>query len=763
MIVGGAIIRLVYAACAWSAGIFCSASFQHSIPAVWWIACAGLIAFLLWRDSRFPRWVWILGVVFCAGGLRFALHPSGAEIQRWIDGAGLTLTGQIVDEPFIQGDHYAARLRPDTALRSGREHAASGDILIHYPLHLDVGLGDRVQVTGILSDPGVIDTFSYRNYLARFGIYALMRSAAVERTGQGTNLGIADWLTQLRRESRSRIAAVLPEPAASLLIGMVLGDESGIAPEVESAFNDTGAAHVVAISGYNMVVFSGLIVWLIGAVALSRRRLGSALGVAVIALYTALVGGGAGVERAALMSALVLIGGALRRRTFLPASLAFAAIILSLDNPTVYWDISFQYSFLAVVGMALFTEPLMRIGTRLVPARWIEPLTVSAAAQALTIPLAALYFQRLSLVTLPVNLLIAPVLPLIITLGTASALLAVFIPFLGTLLLWAVMPPLLWLIGVVRAADALPFASVSVYPDAALTTLILLSILALGVAPSLPPDWWTRLQARALQWVALSGGIGLLVLFALLWVNRPDGLLHIWMWDGGSLIQTPGGAHILVDGGRFPARLLTILGDHLPFYKRRIDLWLLTQPDERRYAAVPEALARYAVGAALHNGQPNLSPAYERLFAELADVPIISVRTGYSAVFSDGVQIDVLHPESIPTITDRVDDGALVFRLTYRDGAFLFPSDLSVAGQTAMLRRQQVSNVTVLQLPGSGAPFSLDRGWVQALSPQAVIALGSPDAALAASFDMPLFIVSPGEVRHLWTDGATLWIEPNRR
>ncbi len=725
---------------------------------------AALLGLMLRLDTRLPRWVWLLGVVFCAGGLRFVLHPFEAEVQRWIDGAGLTLTGQIVDAPFIQGDHYAARLRPEMALRGGREYALTGDVLLHYPLHLDVGLGDRVQATGILSDPGVIDTFSYRDYLARLGIYALMRSAAVERVEQGMSLGLAGWLTQLRHESRAQIGSILPEPAASLLIGMVLGDESGIAPEVESAFNDTGAAHVVAISGYNMVVFSGLIVWLISAVAPARRRLGSALGVVFIALYTALVGGGAGVERAALMSALVLIGGALRRRTFLPASLAFAAFILSLSNPTVYWDVSFQYSFLAVVGMALFTEPLTQLGSRLIQTRWVvEPLAVSAAAQMLTIPLAALYFQRLSLVTLPVNLLIAPALPLIITLGTAAALLVVFIPFIGALLLWAVMPALLWLIGVVRAAGALPFAALSVYPDAALMSLILLSIIALGAALNLLPGWWARLRARALQWVALSGGMGLLLLLALLWVNRPDGLLHIWLWDGGSLIQTPGGAHILVDGGRFPARLLTILGDHLPFHKRRIDLWLLTQPDERRYAAVPEALARYEIGAALHNGQPNLSPAYDRLFAGLADVPIVSVRAGYRAVFSDGVQIDVLHPESTPTITARIADGALVFKLTYRDGVFLFPSDLSAAGQTAMLRRQQTPTVTLLQLPGSGALFSIDRDWVQALSPQVAIAVGNPDAALAASFDVPLYIVPPGEVGHLWTDGSTLGIDLDRR
>jgi competence protein ComEC len=754
-------MRLVYAACAWSAGIFCSASAQNAIPAAWWLGFAALLAFMLKLETRFPRWMWTAGVIFCLGGLRFALHPSGADVQRWIDGAGMTLIGQIVDDPVIQGDHHAARLRPERLLRGGREYAVSGDVLIHYPLSVSLKLGDRAQATGILNDPGIIDTFSYRDYLARFGIYALMRSAAVERLERETHLSFDGWLSEIRREARSRIAAALPEPAASLLIGMVLGDESGIAPDVESAFNSTGAAHVIAISGYNMAVFGGVIAWLIGAAAPARRRLGSALGVSVIALYTALVGGGAGVERAALMSGLALIGGALRRRTFLPASLAFAAVLLSLDNPTVFWDISFQYSFLAVVGMALFSEPLMRFGTRFVPARWaVEPLAVSAAAQALTIPLAALYFQRLSLVTLPVNLLIAPVVPVIIALGTAAALLAALIPFIGAILLWGLMPPLLWLIGVVRSAGALPFASVTVYPDAALTILILLSMLALGTAPILPSESWTRLKAWALEGLALGGGVGLLLLFALLQINRADGLLHVWIWDGGWLVQTPGGAHVLIDGGRYPAQLLTVLGDHLPVYKRRVDLWLLTQPDERRYAAVPEALARYEIGAALYNGQPNLSPAYVRLFEGLADNPVVAVRAGYRVEFSDGVRIDVLHPESTPTITDRIDDGALVIALTYKHGVFMFPSGLSAAGQTAMLRRRRAFPVTLLQIPGGGAPFSIDSGWITALSPQVVIAAGSPDAALAASFNVPLFVVPSGERRHLWTDGVTLRIDP---
>jgi beta-lactamase superfamily II metal-dependent hydrolase len=325
------------------------------------------------------------------------------------------------------------------------------------------------------------------------------------------------------------------------------------------------------------------------------------------------------------------------------------------------------------------------------------------------------------------------------------------------------MPLLIWLLGVVRSAGALPFASVAVYPNAALTGLILLSMLALGAAPILPSESWARLKAWALEGLALVGGIGLVLLFALLQINRADGLLHIWIWDGGWLVQTPSGAHVLIDGGRYPAQLLTILGDHLPLYKRRVDLWLLTQPDERRYAAVPEALTRYEIGAALYHGQPNLSPAYARLFESLADTPIVAVRAGWRAEFSDGVRIDVLHPEATPTITDRIDDGALVTALTYKDGVFVFPSDLSAAGQTEMLKRRRAFPVTLLQIPGRGAPFSIDRSWIEALSPQVVIAVGNPDAALATSFDAPLLVIPLGERCHLWTDGATLWIDPSRR
>ena len=79
-------------------------------------------------------------------------------------------------------------------------------------------------------------------------------------------------------------------------------------------------------------------------------------------------------------------------------------------------------------------------------------------------------------------------------------------------------------------------------------------------------------------------GCVVLILNISMITSRPDGNLHVWMLDMGHsnavLVQTPNGAHMLVDGGRFPSRLLTALGDRLPYYDREIEILAVTHPDD---------------------------------------------------------------------------------------------------------------------------------------------------------------------------------------
>ena len=233
-----------------------------------------------------------------------------------------------------------------------------------------------------------------------------------------------------------------------------------------------------------------------------------------------------------------------------------------------------------------------------------------------------------------------------------------------------------------------------------------------------------------------------------------------------ALIQTPAGAQILVDGGRNPARLLTALGDRLPFYDRHIELLVITHPDPLDTEALDSVLERYSVGAVIYNGQENESQAFGQIMDKLRarDAQPNVVSAGYSIDLSDGAAIEVLHPQRQPDITTRLHDAVLTLRLRFGDTSFLLTSDLSVDGQREMLRRGRLPTATVLQLPRHGGRASLDEeflGWaspsVALLQLDAANRAGDPDPdVLAMLGDVPVIRTDETGAIHLSTDGSDL-------
>lgn len=259
------------------------------------------------------------------------------------------------------------------------------------------------------------------------------------------------------------ISRSLPEPSAGLLTGILLGDARSLSPEVADAFSAVGASHIIAISGFNMAVLSGVVMGLLGRFRV-RPRLAAVIGLTVISIYTILVGASPSVVRAAIMSCMLVIGALVRRKSYVPTSLAFVVVLLSLQNPSVLWDVGFQLSLFATLGLALFANPLTDAFnvqlSRLFPLKTAqrvgdflgEPLIVSIAAQIMALPLIVLYFGHLSVVSLAVNLLVIPVQSaLMAALGLAATLLA-FVAFpAAQVLFWLDMLLLGWTLAVVRA------------------------------------------------------------------------------------------------------------------------------------------------------------------------------------------------------------------------------------------------------------------------------------------------------------------------
>ena len=785
-------MRLIIIAAAWVIGISIARVLPASPPAIWLTSLlAACIAWLVFR--RRAAW-WILAglVALSAGGFRQSLLPQSSDIARY-NGFSGAITGLVASQPRLRLDKIQLRLASETIFVNSKLHATSGLVLVEAERveaerSASVQYGDRIRTTGRLEVPATWDTFSYADYLGRQGIFSVLRNAGVEVIESGRGNSVTSALISLRRMVQRSIASAIPEPQAGLLTGILLGDEDGISPALDEAFSRVGASHVVAISGFNMVIVSGIVVRVLSGFFRRNKTIVTLNALSVIAMYSLFVGASPGILRAALMSGLLVIGSQLNRKTFVPTSLAFAALLLSLLDPNVLLDIGFQLSFLAVLGLGLFADPLSnrfrRVLEALLPARDAaalhsflnEPLIVSIAAQITTLPLIVLYFGRLSLAALPVNALIVSAQSALLLLGMAAAVVYAFIPALGTLIFWAAHVFVSWTIAVVRAFAGLPFAELIVDLDGRLIQAFYLVLIGGAMLHAARPPRWQQLQANVRRntvifAIGATSAISLILTAAMI-LSRADGQLHVWLLDIGhsnaALIQTPGGAQALVDGGRFPARLLTAIGDRLPFYDREIEILAITHPDAWDIAALNSVLDRYTVGAVLYHGQANRDDSFQSINEALreSNTPTVQVRAGYSLRLSDGVLIEVVHPQSQPKITDRLNDHVMALRVTYGDASFLLTSDLSADGQREMLSSGVVEHATVLQVPQHGAARALDPDFLAAVAPQIALLQsdranrrGDPDGDTLAKLNgTRLFRTDTRGTIHLRTDGKTIQV-----
>ncbi len=768
----------------WCAGIAYAAGARGDSLLAWLIAPLPLyIAHLLVRQRR-VRTLLMIALAFALGGLRFAFAPTTSAIAAFNNYGGATVEGIVIAPPDAREERQQIRIAAESITQNSRTYVTSGTVLIDAPRWIDVRLGDRVRATGRLTAPSRYGNFSYADYLARTGIYSQLRDASIEILAHDSVTSPFAILLDLRRRAADQFASSLPEPEAGLLTGILLGDESSIADTTENAFALTGAAHIVAISGFNMVVVSGIVTGMLKRLR-TPRRLSTILALAAIAVYTLFVGATAAVLRAALMSGLLIIGRSLRRKTFVPTSLALAALILSAVNPLTLWDVGFQLSFAAVLGIALFTDPLQnrfsalldRIFPKTAAARlseWLaEPLIVSLSATLAVLPLIMLLFGRVSWVTLFVNVLIVPVQPLILMLGGAAAISGWVFPPLAALFHAGVFILLAYTIDVVRLFAALPFASTEIAIHKNAVALLFGAVVVVTMIRAVRPHWATRVW----QWIkrrrvlSLLGAVAtaLVILGSAYLRAQPDGRLHVWLLDMGhahaALIRTPGGATILLDGGRYPTRLLTLLGDRLPFYARTIDLLVITHPDPNEYTALLEVAERYTIGTAITNGQPNGNPAYAALLDAIGRERVTPALSGDRIDLPDGTRIEILNPFAAPALSASFGESALVLRVTFGEAAFLFPSDLDADGQAALLEQGIDLAAQVLIVPRRGGEDALTLDFLSAVSPSlALIQLDPANYArdpapetLEILANIPLYRTDQAGTIHVMTDGSSLW------
>ncbi len=430
--------------------------------------------------------------------------------------------------------------------------------------------GDRVQFQGTLEFPSIDTSSAYHQYLAGQGIYVVMREpqAALIQSGQGNPVLSA--IYSIREHAQVVVRRIYPDPEASLVEGILLGNDSGLSQHVADAFRATSTTHIIAISGFNIGIVSALFSTLFGKLlGMKRRYLAAGLSVAGILFYTVLVGAGASVVRAAIMGGLSLFACQIGRRQDGLNSLAFTAAVMALINPGVPWDVGFQLSFLATLGLVLYagpwTQAFSRFTSRWLPKALVDRLTgpvseyflFTLAAQVFTLAVMAYHFGRISPVAFLVNPVILPAQAPLMILGGLSILLGWISPVLGKLSAALAWPFVAFTIRAVEWFAAMPIPQINLGQVSLGLVLVYYAVLlSLTFIPQT-----ARKTVGLVKPVIPLAVLGLLGLLAWqLVLAAPDGRLHLTLLDvssdtvsgDGLLIRTPAGRYVLINGGRQP-------------------------------------------------------------------------------------------------------------------------------------------------------------------------------------------------------------------
>ena len=393
---------------------------------------AGMIFFYLIIPKKWTSFFLLLLAFFFGG--KYYLASWDYSLESFYD-EYIETQGQIVLEVDKRQDHQKITVKLKEIKLNEDVFLVKTKILVKVPLYPQYSYGDELKIRGKLRQAGQIEDFDYGEYLARYEIYGVMYNASIEMVENDPPNPLFALIFRFKHYALSLINKLLPEPHASFLAGVLLGDRKGIPEELMTAFNRTGVTHIIAVSGYNITLVATALMSLAFGIGLWRRQ-AIVFAIIGILLFMVLTGASAAVVRAAVMGIVVLLAKYWGRQTAVFNVLALTVFIMLLFNPKILLlDVGFQLSFLATVGLIYLSKPLEKVFGFL-PERFSfkESFTTTLAAIILTSPLIFYVFKRFSLVALLVNLLILPAIPLAMALGALMFLGAIIYFPLGQFL-----------------------------------------------------------------------------------------------------------------------------------------------------------------------------------------------------------------------------------------------------------------------------------------------------------------------------------------
>jgi competence protein ComEC len=715
------VARLFVLAGAMSAGVVVAGMARPAAMVAWSVGTVAL-ALAGWRRAVSLLLIAAMALGFALAGLRLASIDGSALGHGGARNADALLTGQVLSDPEIgpSGARFVLGVR--AAVIDGRAVTVRERVLMSLrpaPSRLPRP-GDALRIDSRLRAvffPG-LDAAGRASAgrLLHHGVSAraYAKPDDVQKVGRSHNPIVT--IAEAGRAAVRRAAVHLPEGERGLLLGVTIGDTSELDPQVDLDFRTTGLTHLLAVSGENVAMVLIVVAFLLRLARAGRRTTIGVMAVSVLS-FCAITRFEPSVLRAGAMTAIALTGMAIGARRAATTVLAAATVALIAYDPFLIYEIGFQLSILATLGI-LVVSP--RIAEHLPKGKLAQAAAITLGAQLTVAPLILMNFHQISLISIAANLVVMPgVAPATVGGMAAAGLGALWRPLSVVALFTG--PPIAFMQWVAHALAQLPLASVGT-PTGALGLLLAAAFTAgaLAAARGKRPKRVTPIVlsiallmtggawARALGPAPLRGVI----------------VTMINVGQGDAILVRQGTHTMLIDGGPDPSLLLKGLsaqGVH------RIDLLVISHPHADHVDGLVPIAETFPIGRALDPYTPANLPAYDAIVTALARRRIPRDRAVAGMTYRLGeATVDVLWPaiERMHDTPADINNNSIVMRVRYGGDAILLAGEVQEEGQQELLKQPDLLRAAVVKVSHHGSAHMVPEFYFATRARAALIPVG---------------------------------------